>query len=88
MQTADGARRDIVSVNLGQRTYDIHIGENLLQEAGRYIAPLLSRPFAATVTDENVARHHLKALEASLTAAGIVSVAIIAMSYSLSGVSL
>lgn len=77
MQTADGARRDIVSVNLGQRTYDIHIGENLLQEAGRYIAPLLSRPFAAIVTDENVARHHLKALEASLTAAGIVSVAII-----------
>jgi len=77
MQTTDGARRDIVSVNLGQRTYDIHIGENLLQEAGRYIAPLLSRPFAAIVTDENVARHHLKALEASLTAAGIVSVAII-----------
>lgn len=77
MQTADGARRDIVSVNLGQRTYDIHIGENLSQEAGRYIAPLLSRPFAAIVTDENVARHHLKALEASLTAAGIVSVAII-----------
>ena len=77
MQAADGARRDIVSVNLGQRTYDIHIGENLLQEAGRYIAPLLSRPFAAIVTDENVARHHLKTLEASLKAAGIVSVAII-----------
>ena len=77
MQTADGARRDIVSVNLGQRTYDIHIGENLLQEAGRYIAPLLSRPFAAIVTDENVARHHLKTLEASLTAAGIRSASII-----------
>ncbi len=77
MQAADGARRDIVSVNLGQRTYDIHIGENLLQEAGRYIAPLLSRPFAAIVTDENVARHHLKTLEASLAAAGIASAAII-----------
>ena len=77
MQTADGAGLYIVSVNLKQRTYDIHIGEYLLQEAGRYIAPLLSRPFAAIVTDENVARHHLKALEASLTAAGIVSVAII-----------
>ena len=77
MQAADGARRDIVSVNLGQRTYDIHIGENLLQEVGRCIAPLLSRPFAAIVTDENVARHHLKTLEASLTAAGIVSIAII-----------
>ena len=57
--------------------YDIHIGENLLQEAGRHIAPLLNRPFTAIVTDENVARHHLKALEASLAAAGITSVAII-----------
>jgi 3-dehydroquinate synthase len=70
-------RRDTVSVDLGTRTYDIHIGENLLQETGRYIAPLLNRPFAAIVTDENVARHHLKTLEASLTAAGIKSVAII-----------
>ena len=77
MQASDGVRRDIVSVDLGQRTYDIHIGENLLQEAGRIIAPLLNRPFAAIVTDENVARHHLKPLEASLAAAGIKSVAII-----------
>ena len=77
MQASDGRRRDIVSVNLGRRTYDIHIGENLLQETGRYIAPLLNRPFTAIVTDENVARHHLKTLEASLAAAGIKSVAII-----------
>jgi 3-dehydroquinate synthase len=77
MQQADGRRRDTVSVDLGQRTYDIHIGENLLQDAGRSIAPLLNRPFAAIVTDENVARHHLKTLEASLAAAGIKSVAII-----------
>ncbi len=77
MQASDGVRRDIVSVDLGQRTYDIHIGENLLQESGRHIAPLLNRPFTAIVTDENVARHHLKTLEASLAAAGIKSVAII-----------
>ncbi len=63
MQASDGRRRDIVSVNLGRRTYDIHIGENLLQETGRFIAPLLNRPFIAIVTDENVARHHLKTLE-------------------------
>ena len=77
MQASDGSRRDTVSVNLGNRTYDIHIGENLLQETGRHIAPLLNRSFAAIVTDENVARHHLKALEESLAAAGIKSVAII-----------
>ena len=77
MQASDGRRRDIVSVNLGRRTYDIHIGENLLQETGRFIAPLLNRPFIAIVTDENVARHHLKTLEESLVVAGIRSVAII-----------
>ena len=77
MQASDGRRRDIVSVNLGRRTYDIHIGENLLQETGRFIAPLLNRPFIAIVTDENVARHHLKTLEESLAVAGIRSVAII-----------
>jgi 3-dehydroquinate synthase len=77
MEASDGRRRDLVSVNLGRRTYDIHIGENLLQETGRFIAPLLNRPFIAIVTDENVARHHLKTLEESLGVAGIRSVAII-----------
>jgi 3-dehydroquinate synthase len=77
MPHSNDKRRDNVTVNLGHRTYDIHIGENLLQETGRHIAPLLNRPFAAIVTDENVARHHLKTLEASLAAAGIKSVAII-----------
>ena len=77
MQHTNGQRRDIVSVNLGARTYDIHIGENLLAETGRYIAPLLNRPFAAIVTDENVARHHLKTLEASLGASGIKFVSIV-----------
>jgi 3-dehydroquinate synthase len=77
MPHSNDKRRDSVSVNLGTRTYDVHIGENLLQEAGRYIAPLLNRPFTAIVTDENVARHHLKTLEASLAAAGIKSVAVI-----------
>ena len=77
MQQAEDRHRDIVAVNLGRRAYDIHIGENLFQEAGRYIAPLLNRPFVAIVTDENVARHHLGTLEISLAAAGIKSVAII-----------
>jgi 3-dehydroquinate synthase len=77
MQHTNGQRHDIVSVNLGTRTYDIHIGENLLAETGRHIAPLLNRPFTTIVTDENVARHHLKALEASLAASGIKFVSIV-----------
>ena len=32
--------RDIVSVNLPGREYDIHIGPGLLQDAGTLIAPL------------------------------------------------
>jgi 3-dehydroquinate synthase len=77
MPHSNDKRRHTVSVNLGHRSYDIHIGENLLQETGLHIVPLLNRPFTAIVTDENVARHHLKTLEASLTAAGIKSVSII-----------
>jgi len=77
MPHSNDKRRDSVSVSLGTRAYDIRIGENLLQEAGRYVAPLLNRPFTAIVTDENVARHHLKTLEASLDTAGIKSVAVI-----------
>lgn len=77
MAQTNPLRRDTVTVNLAHRSYDIHIGENLLQEAGLLIAPLLKRPFVAIVTDENVARFHLKTLEASLTEAGIASVAII-----------
>ena len=77
MPHSNDKRRDNVTVNLGHRTYDIHIGENLLQETGRHIASLLNRPFSAIVTDENVAKFHLKTLEASLAAAGIKSVAII-----------
>jgi len=77
MSQPDAKHRDTVSVALGNRTYDIHIGEGLLREAGHYVAPLLKRPFTAIVTDENVATLHLKALQTSLAAAGIRSVAII-----------
>jgi 3-dehydroquinate synthase len=66
-----------VTVDLAARSYDILIGEKLIAEAGARIGPLLARPFAAIVTDENVARHHLQALQAALAAQGIASEAII-----------
>jgi len=61
----------VVNVALGSRAYDIVIGRGLLASLGARIAAL--RPGAATliVTDENVARHHLKAAQASLCAANI-----------------
>jgi 3-dehydroquinate synthase len=66
----DVARAE-VAVDLGERSYPISIGEGLLAHAGGMIRPLLKRPLTAIVTDENVARHHLSTLTASLDAAGI-----------------
>ncbi len=59
-----------VAVPLGGRTYDVLIGPDLLAEAGRLIAGRLGKARCGIVTDENVARHHLAALEASLKAEG------------------
>ena len=66
-----------VAVSLGARSYDILIGDGLLAKAGELIRPHLVRSFTAIVTDENVARHHLAALQTQLTKVGIASTAII-----------
>ena len=57
----------IVSVDLGPRSYDIVIGEDLLQKAGDYLAPHLKAKRVAIVTDENVYGLHGKALETALS---------------------
>ncbi|CAK9077746.1 3-dehydroquinate synthase (DHQS) [Durusdinium trenchii] len=59
-----------VAVPLGGRSYDVLIGPDLLTEAGRLIAGRLGKARCGIVTDENVASHHLAALEASLRAEG------------------
>ena len=59
-----------VPVPLGGRAYDVLIGPDLLAEAGRLIAGRLGKARCGIVTDENVARHHLAVLEASLRAEG------------------
>jgi 3-dehydroquinate synthase len=66
-----------VPVSLGKRSYDILIGQGLLSQTGELIAPFLKRNFVAIVTDENVAKHHLKTLEAALTAENIAFKSII-----------
>lgn len=62
-----------VRVELGSRSYDIEIGEGLLARAGQRIARHLPRPFCAVVTDENVARYHLEALQRALQSEAIRS---------------
>ena len=63
--------RNIVSVNLPGREYDIHIGPGLLADAGILIAPLLSQPRVRVITDETVSALHLETLRAGLQTAGI-----------------
>ncbi len=55
-----------VRVSLAGREYDILIGRNLITGAGANIAALAPKSSCAIVTDENVARHYLEPLKASL----------------------
>lgn len=65
-----------VPVALGERSYDVRIGPGLIDRAGEEIAPLLSRPRVAILTDERVAALHLPALTDALDRAGIKSSAL------------
>ncbi|MFT4708357.1 MAG: 3-dehydroquinate synthase, partial [Ascidiaceihabitans sp.] len=56
--------RDVVSVNLPGREYDIHIGPGLLVDAGALISPFLSQPRVWIITDETVGALHLETLRA------------------------
>jgi 3-dehydroquinate synthase len=60
-----------LSVDLGQRSYDIIVGERLLQQAGPLISPHLTHPRAVLITDENIEKHWLGTVEDSLDGAGI-----------------
>ncbi|RAH99263.1 3-dehydroquinate synthase [Acuticoccus sediminis] len=71
MTTLDTLRPQTVHVPLGDRAYDVLIGEGLLANAGALIAERLGRRRALVVTDDVVAGLHLPALMESLAAAGI-----------------
>ncbi|HEY1361313.1 MAG TPA: 3-dehydroquinate synthase [Xanthobacteraceae bacterium] len=61
----------VVPVALGVRSYDIIIGRGLLSSLGARIAALRPGAKVAVVADENVARLHLAAMQASLSSADI-----------------
>ncbi len=65
------AKSEAITVELGSRSYDIHVAAGLLASTGALIKPLLRRSRVAVVTDRNVADHHAKTLMNSLDAAGI-----------------
>jgi 3-dehydroquinate synthase len=66
-----------VPVSLADRSYEILIGDCLIDRAGAEISKVLPGARAAIVTDENVAALHLPGLMASLEASGIHATSII-----------
>ena len=60
-----------VEVALGERTYDIIIGRDVLPSLGARIQALRPGVRTAIITDRTVAKHWLAATEASLAEAGI-----------------
>ncbi len=55
-----------VCVDLGARSYDIHIGTQLLENAGAILTPILARKSIVIVTDDNVAKAQLPRLATGL----------------------
>ncbi|HEY1932895.1 MAG TPA: 3-dehydroquinate synthase [Acetobacteraceae bacterium] len=62
-----------LSVALASATYDVVIGEHLLERAGALLAPRLPQKRAVVVTDETVAALHLPALLKGLAATGVAT---------------
>lgn len=60
-----------IHVNLGERSYPIHIGAGMLDRTGEQVRRHLGACAAAIVTDDHVAPLYLQRVEASLDAAGI-----------------
>lgn len=60
-----------LTVDLGDRSYDILIGTTVLAEAGRLMRPLLKSDRVIVITDTNLAEFHLARLERALDDAGL-----------------
>jgi 3-dehydroquinate synthase len=60
-----------VHVALGDRSYDILIGHNLINTAADHVGPLLGKKHVVIITDANVAKLHLESLEQALKRGGI-----------------
>jgi len=62
---------DRITVALGARSYDIVVGENVIDDASALLAPCLRRAFAAIVTDVNVEAAHGERLRQALGGGGV-----------------
>lgn len=66
----------VITVALGDRSYDVRIERGLLARAGEIMAPLSRGRRMAIVTDSNLSQH-LATLQTSLSATGVESEAIV-----------
>ena len=66
---SNGPATTKVTVDLGERSYDIVIGAGLIARAGDYLTQVTPARRVIIVTDENVALHWLETLEMALSEA-------------------
>ncbi|MDR2016921.1 MAG: 3-dehydroquinate synthase [Burkholderiales bacterium] len=62
---------NVLQVDLGTRSYPIHIGADIFAEAGRLLRAVYSGRRAFVVSNPTVASHHLAALRQGLAAEGV-----------------
>ncbi|MBC6441128.1 MAG: 3-dehydroquinate synthase [Rhodospirillales bacterium] len=62
---------ETLTVPLGERAYDILVGDGLIDRAAEFMAPVLKRRRVVVVTDEILAKLHLARLTAALDRGGI-----------------
>ena len=60
-----------VAVGLGERSYDILIGDDILAHCHQWIAPHLRHNKTIVITDDHVAPHHLQGVTKSLQEGGV-----------------
>ncbi len=66
-----------VHVALGDRSYDIIVGDNAIDQCGKIIAKVAKSTRTIVITDENVAPHWLEKVTQSLEGAGLSAKSII-----------
>jgi 3-dehydroquinate synthase len=67
---------ETITVGLGERAYDIHVGDGLLKQAGALLKPL-AKGVVPVVTDSHVADIHLPSLLGALRQEGLDARAIV-----------
>jgi len=62
---------DHLMVDLGERSYEILVGDGLIERLGEFVTPLAPRRRVVVVTDEMVGAHYRERAESALGVAGL-----------------